>query len=153
MTGWQTMSVSVWLKETMAPTAMRCLERFERPLTALPSVFVRLRPGTQKGRCQGPQAAAAAPRATSGAHPNPPQTPHTIAGLRRETASTLPQRSTSTVTSTKLTLTKLTKCRYQILDMFLKRSIQPMCVHTFFGRCTDRGRVRCVVSRWSCLGD
>src|SRR5574341_1792602 len=45
---------------------------------------------------RGPQAAAAAARSPSATHPNPPHTPHTIAGLLSEAASMLPQRSLAT---------------------------------------------------------
>jgi hypothetical protein len=49
---------------------------------------------TRRG-CRGPQAAAAASRASSATHANPPQTPYTVAGLVPGAAAMLPQRSPS----------------------------------------------------------
>ena len=47
----------------------------------------------QQRCCRGPQAAAAASRSPSATHANPPQTPHTLAGLMPGAAAMLPQRS------------------------------------------------------------
>ena len=76
-----------------------CTLRQDKILGGVSWRYARLCVPVQERGCRGPQATAAAPRSPSATYKaNPPQTPHTIAGMMREAACLLPPRSPSSAT-------------------------------------------------------